>query len=88
MSNVQFYPKGLKPSKKGDNLVERLVALRRNIERDTTQIAEVTVPAVLLLYDVCKALGFTPRQQQKVLGRKGSKSAKKWGETKVHLKNQ
>lgn len=85
MRNVNFYPKGLKPRPPEPGIVERLTNLRRAIERDAAEIAEVSVPAVLLLCDVCKALGLTLREQQQVLGRKGTQSARKWGETPIHL---
>ncbi len=74
MCNNEFYPKGLTPLKTGPGIVERLAGLRRAFEKGgNTRIYEFSAPAILLLADVCEALGLGKEEQARVLGREGAK---------------
>ncbi len=86
MCNSKFYPKGLTPLETGPGIVERLAGLRRTFEKGgNTKIYEFTAPVVLLLADVCEALGLGKEEQARVLGREGAKQVQRWGDTPVRL---
>jgi len=86
MCNSKFYPKGLTPLETGPGIVERLAGLRRAFEKGgNTKIYEFTAPVILLLADVCEALGLGKEEQAQVLGREGAKQVQRWGDTPVRL---
>lgn len=51
--------------------MKRLMELRKALEDDGATIADVEVPAAVLLSDVCEVLGLSPKQRRVVLGTAG-----------------
>jgi hypothetical protein len=81
----QWYPKGLQPVIGGRGVVSRLSALRRELEAGAGRLSEIELPAVLLLFDVCNALGLSEAQQREVLGAEGARYIEALGRVPVML---
>ena len=52
---------------------DKLAKFRKQCEHNSgTPVAEMEVPLVNVLFDICKALGLTRQQRRRVLGRKST----------------
>lgn len=81
---VRLYPKGLSPLMTNAAIVKRLKKLRQSFE-EIGGDPEDSMPFALLLDDVCREIGLTPAERQKVLGHRGVSYLHEWGETPVRL---
>jgi len=63
---------------------QRLAELRRALE-EAAEIHELQVPALLLLDDVCRALGIIGTDRRKVLGRKAEQWLEQWSHAPIGL---
>ena len=83
----QFLPKGLSPleSKTGFNVEARLADFRREYEHEGGDVS-AELPFVLVLADVCLALGLSESARARVLGPKGAALLKEWEQTPVTLR--
>ncbi len=83
---LEFLPKGLSPleSKTGFNVEARLADFRREYEKDGGSLSE-ELPFVLILTDVCLALGLSESARARVLGPRGTVLLKEWEATPIVL---
>ena len=83
---LEFLPKGLSPleSKTGFNVEARLADFRREYEKDGGSLSE-ELPFVLVLTDVCLALGLSESARARVLGPRGTALLLEWEQTPVAL---
>ena len=85
MCNNQFLPKGLSPLESGTGIAEKLTGLRQSFEAEGAKLCAMHVPAVLLLSDVCDALGLSEEEWRTVLGPEGLQYLEGWRNTPVRL---
>lgn len=66
---IKPLPKALRPIGTRSDSVQRLAALRQELESGVGKLHQIEVPAMLLLADVCNALGLNRSEKHLVLGR-------------------
>jgi hypothetical protein len=62
---------------------KRLEQLSREMEEGATKIDDLEVPALLLLEDVCRALGLTEEERCQVLGQEAAQWVDVWASVSV-----
>jgi hypothetical protein len=84
---LQFLPKGLAPllPKAGFEVEVRLADFRREYEKEGGDLSE-ELPFLLVLTDVCLALGLSESARARVLGPRGVALLQEWEQTPVTLR--